>query len=136
MYVKDVDGEERENPLSIVKEQAGSSVHFLDMEILQSTHGVSQIKVHDKRDDVGTLEDYRKYPRIETRLSNSCKYATLYCQLCRFAISSEIDFFQNTAAEQMKDMISNRYNRVKLKNKLHNFKSSFFERSPITRTID
>ena len=35
----------------------------------------------------------------------------------------------------MKDMINNRYNRVKSRNKLHNFKSSFFERSPITRTI-
>ena len=31
VYVEDVDGEEIENPVSIVKEQAGSSVHFLDI---------------------------------------------------------------------------------------------------------
>ena len=34
----------------------------------------------------------------------------------------------------MKDKIGNRYNRVKLRNILHNFKSLFFERSPITTT--
>ena len=93
------------------------------MDILYSTPGVSQIKMYDKRDHMGTLEDYRKYPHIETRLSNSCKNATLHCQLCRFAIrSSEIDFFQNAAAKVMKDMFNNRYNKVKLRNKSHNFK--------------
>ena len=61
MYVEDVDGEEIENPVSI-KEQAGSTVHFLDMKILQSTPGISQIKMYDERDHMGTLEDYRKYP--------------------------------------------------------------------------
>ena len=69
VYVEDVDREEIENPVSIVKEPAGSTVHFLDMEILQSTPGVSQIKMYDKRDQMGTVEDYRKYPPRETRLS-------------------------------------------------------------------
>ena len=39
VYVEDVDGEEIENLVSTVKEQVGT-VHFLDMEILQSTPGV------------------------------------------------------------------------------------------------
>ena len=64
VYVEDVDGGEIENPVSIVKEQAGSSLHFLEMEILQSTPGASQINVYDKQDDMGTLEDYRKCPHI------------------------------------------------------------------------
>ena len=51
------------------------------MEILQSMPGVSQIKMYDKRDHMRTLVDDRKYPHIETRLSNSCKYAALHCQL-------------------------------------------------------
>ena len=137
VYVEDVDGEEIKDPVSIVKEQERSSVHFRDMEIFQSTPGVSQIKMYDKRDNMGMLEDYRNYPHIETRLSNSCKYATLHCQLlCRFTIRcSEIEFIQNAGAELMKGTISNRYNRLKLRNIFHNFKSSFFERSPITRTI-
>ena len=62
VYVEDVDGEEIENLVSIVKEQAGSTVHFLDMEISQSTPGDSPIKMYDKRDHMGTLENYRKYP--------------------------------------------------------------------------
>ena len=99
-YVEDIDREEVENPVSIIKEQARSIVHFLDLEILQSTPGVSQIKIYDKRDHMGTLEDIRKYPHIETKLSNSCNYATLHCQLGRFAVRcSEIEFFQNAAAK-------------------------------------
>ena len=46
------DGEEIHKPVSIVKEQARSTVHFLNMEILQSTPGVSQIKIYDNREDV------------------------------------------------------------------------------------
>ena len=69
----------------------------------------------------------------KTRLSYSCKCDTLHCQLCRFAIRcSEIEIFQKAAAKLTKNMINNRYIRVKLRNKLHNFKSSLFERSPIT----
>ena len=84
VYVEDVDREEIENPVFLVKEQAGSTaVHFLDMEILQSTPWVSKIKMNDKRDHMGTWEDYRKYPHIESRLSNIniCKYADLHCQI-------------------------------------------------------
>ena len=33
VYVEDVDGKEVENHVSIVEEQAGGTVHFLDMEI-------------------------------------------------------------------------------------------------------
>ena len=58
VYVEDVfDGEAIENPVSIVKEPAGSTIHFLDMDILQSTPGVSQIKMYDKREHMGTVED-------------------------------------------------------------------------------
>ena len=35
-FIEDADGEEIENPISIVKEQSGETVHFLDMEIVQS----------------------------------------------------------------------------------------------------
>ena len=60
-------------------------MHFLDMEIVQSKPGVSQISMYDKRDHMATLAEYRRYPHVETRLSQSCIYATLHCQLCRFA---------------------------------------------------
>ena len=35
-FIEDADGEEIENLISIVEEQSGETVHFLDMEIVQS----------------------------------------------------------------------------------------------------
>ena len=63
--LKDADGEETENPVSIAKEQSGETVHFLDVEIVQSKPGVSQIRMYDKRDHVATLAEYRRYPHVE-----------------------------------------------------------------------
>ena len=47
-FTEDADCEEIENPISIVKEQSRETVHFLDMEIVQSKPGVSQIRMYDK----------------------------------------------------------------------------------------
>ena len=104
--IEDDDGEEMENPISIVKEQSGEAVHFLDMEIVQSKPGVSQIRMYDKRNHTATLAEYRRYPHVETGLSQSCIYATVHCQLCRFATRcTEILYFQIGAAKLIKDMI-------------------------------
>ena len=54
LFVEDADGEEIENPMSIVKEQSGKTVNFLDMQIVQSKPGVSQIRMYDKRDHMST----------------------------------------------------------------------------------
>ena len=51
-HILDDEGEQVANPASITKEQRGQTVHVLDMEILQSTPGVSQIRMHDKRDHI------------------------------------------------------------------------------------
>ena len=65
---------------------------------------------------------------VETRLSQSCIYATLHCQLCRFATRcTEILYFQIVAAKLIKDTISNRYVKEKFRKTLHNFKNAFFE---------
>ena len=107
--------EEIENPISIVNEKSGETAeHFLDMEIVQSKPDVSQIRMCDKRDHMATLAEYRRYPHVETRLSQSCIYATLHCQLCRFATRcTEILYFQIAAAKLIKDMIKNRYVKEK-----------------------
>ena len=71
-FIEDADGEEKENPISIIKEQSGETVHFLDMEIVQSKPGVSQIRMYDKRDHMATLAQlYRRHLHVETRLSQS-----------------------------------------------------------------
>ena len=136
LFIGDADGEEIENPISIVKEQSGETLHFLDMEIVQSKPGVSQIRMYDKRDHMATLAEYRRYPHVETRLSPSCIYATLHCQLCRFETRcTEMLYFRITAAKPIKDMIKNRCVKEKLRNTLPNFKNAFFEKSPITENI-
>ena len=48
-FIEDADVEEIENPTSIVKEQSGETVHFLDMEIVQSKPGVSNQNVRQTR---------------------------------------------------------------------------------------
>ena len=48
-FIEDADGEEIENPISIVKEQSGETAHFLDMEIVQSEPGVSNQDVRQTR---------------------------------------------------------------------------------------
>ena len=99
-FIEDADGEEIENPISIVKEQSGETVHFLDMEMVQSKPGVSQIRMYDKRNHMATSAEYCRYPHVETRLSQSCIYAKLHCQLCRFATRcTEILYFQIAAAK-------------------------------------
>ena len=44
MYFEDVDGEEIENPVSIVKKQVGSTVHSLDMEIYKVRLGFRKLR--------------------------------------------------------------------------------------------
>ena len=44
-FIDDAHGEEIEHPISIAKGQSGETVHFLDMEIVQSKPGVSQIRM-------------------------------------------------------------------------------------------
>ena len=107
-FIEDADGEKIENPISIVKEQSGETVHFLDMEIVQSKPGVSQIIMYDKLDHMSTSAESRRYPHVETRLSQSGIEATLHCQLWRFATRcTDILYFQIAAAKLIKDMIEN-----------------------------
>ena len=83
--VREFDGSVRPSPISIVREQIGPSVHFLDVEIIQPLPGACEVKMYDKRDNIPTLASYRKFPHIETTISVRCKYAVLHSQLCRFS---------------------------------------------------
>ena len=42
-HIPDDEGKQVANPASITKKEKGQTAHFLDLEILQSTPGVSQI---------------------------------------------------------------------------------------------
>ena len=68
--------------VSITIEQKRQTVYFLDEEIVQSTPGVSQIRIFGKCDHIETMKQCCRYPHIETRLSKRCLYTTVHCQLC------------------------------------------------------
>ena len=83
--VLDFDSNIRPSPISIVQDQEGSSVHFLDMQIIQLLPGICDVKMYDKQDSIPAVATYRKLPHIEATVSTSGKYAVLNSQLCRFA---------------------------------------------------
>ena len=75
----DFDGNVRPSPISIVQDQQGPNVHFLDnMQIMQLSPGICDVKMYDKRGSMPALASYRKFPHIETTVSTSCKQAVFY----------------------------------------------------------
>ena len=87
-FIEDADGEEIEYPISIVKEQSGETVHFLDMEMVQSkVNLVSQIRTYDKRDHMAMLRvaEYDHRPQIPQKCRNQIatvdKYSICYKSL-------------------------------------------------------
>ena len=97
--VLDFDGNVRPSPISIVQDQQGPNVHFLDMQIMQLYPGIGDVKMYDKRDSMPALASYRKFPHIETTVSTSCKYAVFHSQLCRFAYRcTRRDYFVGAAS--------------------------------------
>ena len=76
------DGNVRPSPILILRDQQRPSVHFLDMEIVQLSSEIYDVKMYDKRDSrPAAIASYRKFPHFETTVSTSCKYAVLHNQL-------------------------------------------------------
>ena len=132
--VLDFDGNVRPSPISIVQDQQGPNVHFLDMQIIQLSPGICDVKMYDKRDSMLALASYRKFPHIETTttVSTSCKYAVLHSQLCRFAFRcTRRDYFVDAASRLMRDMWLHGYDLKFLRCKLYNFQTTFWITSRI-----
>ena len=86
--------------------------------------------MYNKRDTLPALQHYRRFPHIETLVSDRCKYAVLHSQLCRFAERcTRLDFFEREAAKLIREMWIHSYRPRRLRQKLHNFSSTFLEKS-------
>lgn len=135
-HVRDAEGNQVPSPISITKEQAGDTVHFLDMRFLQPKPGTTEIQMYDKREHMESLKDYRRFPHWETKLAKRALFATLHCQLCRFAIRCDpVEHFEVAAAKLIRDMMDNHYDVKFLDGKLYNFKHKFFNLSIATRHV-
>lgn len=98
--------------ISITREQQGSNIHFLDMEIVRYGLGPTHVKMYDKRDYMPTRANYRRFPHCETKLCKRCLFSVLHSQLCRFATRcTRIYFFETAAAGLMADMSDHFYDR-------------------------
>ena len=116
--VREFDGSVRPSPISIVREQIGPSVHFLDMEIIQPLPGACEVKMHDKRDNMPALASYRKFPHIETTISVRCKYAILHSQLYRFSYQcTQRQHFIKASSRLVTDMYTQGYELKLLRRK-------------------
>ena len=130
--VLDFDGNVRPSPISIVRDQQGPNVHFLDMKIMQLSPRICDVKMYDKRDSMPALASYRKFPHIETTVSTSCKYAVFHSQLCRFTYRcTRRDYFVDAASTLMRDMSLHGYDLKFLRRKLYNFQATFWRASKI-----
>ena len=130
--VREFDGSVRPSPISIVREQVGPSIHFLDMEIIQLLPGVCSVKMYDKRDNMPTLASYRRLPHIETTISVRCKYAVLHSQLCRFSYRcTRREHFIEAASRLIRDMYTQGYDLKLLRRKLYNFQSTFWRTTKV-----
>ena len=57
-HVRDANGHQVPSPISIKTEQAGGTVHFLDMRFLQPKPGTTEIQMYDVREHMESLKDF------------------------------------------------------------------------------
>ena len=102
------------------------------MHIVQSATGCD-VGVYNKRDTLPALQHYRRFPHVETLVSDRCKYyAVLHSQLCRFAERcTRLDLFEREAAKLIREMWVHNYRPRRLRQKLRNFSSTFLEKSSL-----
>ena len=120
--VLDFDGNARPSPISIVQDQQGPNVHFLDIcaQIMQLYYLQGSVSM--------ILASYRKFPHIETTVSTSCKCAVLYnSQLYRFAYyrCTRRDYFVDAACRIMRDTWLHGYD-LKFLRPLYHFQTTFW----------
>ena len=125
--VREFDGNVRLSPISIVCEQIGFIMRFLDTEILQPLPELCEVNMHNKRDNMlahlGFVQ-YRKFSHIETTVSVSCKYAVLHSQLDRFSYRcTKRVYFIVAASRLIRDIYGQVYDLKLLRRNLHNFQS-------------
>lgn len=130
--IMDLDEKLVPTTIAVTREQMGTSVHFLDMMLVQDGNSGTHVKMYDKRDEMTSLRSYRRYPHIETKLSHRSLYSVLHSQMCRFATRcTRIEYFEIAVAKLMTDMIDNHYVEQFLSSKLHNFSKAFIRKSPV-----
>ena len=96
--ISDSDGSVIANPMELKLEHSGLSTHYLDLQITIGERGAFQSTVYQKREDMPVFHEYRRFPHIESMISDRAKYGVFTSQLHRFAsLCSSTQAFSHNA---------------------------------------
>lgn len=126
MSIKNSDGADVMNPMELKLENSGLSCHYLDLQLTIGERGSFQSTVYQKRDDMPVFHDYRRFPHIDSMISNRAKYGVFTSQLHRFAsLCSSTQTFSYNVLRLLAEMLHHGYDYRTLRRRLSRFKHSY-----------
>jgi hypothetical protein len=141
--ITDSDGTIVANPMELKHEHGGLCTTYLDLRITIGNATSFSTTVYQKRDDMPVFRDYRRFPHIDSLISDKAKYGVFTSQLHRFAsICSSSDAFGHNVLRLLAEMLDHGYKYHKLRPRLHRFAEKYkriqkrvFSRLLCTRTV-
>ena len=124
--INDSDGSAVAIPMELILEHSGLVTHYLNLQLTIGEQGSFQTAVYQKRDDMRIFYDYRRFPDINTLISDRAKYGVFTSQLHRFAaICSTAQTFSFNVLRLMAEMLEHGYSYRTLRARLLRFKHSY-----------
>lgn len=120
------DGASVDNPMELKLENSGLSCHYLDLQLSIGAGGSFQSTVYQKRDDMPVFYDYRRFPHIDSFISDKAKYGVFTSQLHRFAgLCSTTAAYKHNVLRLLAEMLEHGYDYRTLRQRLSRFKNSY-----------
>ncbi len=124
--IENSDGNAVANPMELKLEHSGLSTHYLDLQLTIGSEGSFESTVYQKRDDMPVFHDYRRFPHIDSLISDRAKYGVLTSQLHRFAsLCSTIATFTFNVLRLLSEMLDHGYNYRMLRARISKFEHSY-----------
>jgi hypothetical protein len=120
--VTDHDGTLISNPMQLNLERQGLCCAFLDLLLTFLPDGSFSTTIYQKRDAMPVFKGYRRFPHIDSVLSDRSKYGVFASQLHRFAVNcSTLPKFGYNVKRLLKEMVLHGYNYARLRTLLRRF---------------
>ena len=122
----DADGSTVDNPMELKRENCGMQCHYLDLLLSIGERGSFTSTIYQKRDDMPVFHDYRRFPHIDSLLSERAKYGVFTSQLHRFAsLCSSTLAFSSNVLRLLGEMLRHGYRYQILRKHLSRFKYNY-----------
>ena len=124
--IENNDGTAVDNPMELKLEHSGLQTHYLDLQLSIGEHGTFQSTVYQKRDGMPVFHDYRRFPHIDSLISDRAKYGVFTSQLHRFAsLCSTTEAFSWNVLRLLAEMLDHGYRYRTLRLRLSRFRHSY-----------